>query len=109
MYTPVSLKLSIQLWNEGDKIRKYTESVLRHTRRRSPINYIMSPFMLCPNDPLLALFFILTFQDVVVLLRQGEIDKAKLLTDKWYKFAEAFKFDGQRDLIESGRLLSSGK
>lgn len=103
----VSQNLSSQLWEESEKITKYANFVYQHTTDTC-IKSIMGRFIGMPCDGFRRLIEFLTFQEVVVLLHQGKIDKANLLTNKYDKFSKLF-WNGPRNLIESGRLLSSGK
>lgn len=104
----VSQDLSSQLWKEFRKINNYADFVCQHTTDPR-INTIMGYFIGIPCDPFRRLIKFLTFQEVVVLLHQSKIDEAKLLVKKCDKFGQLFWIDGPIDLIESGKLLSSGK
>jgi len=104
----VSQKLSFQIGREYDSIIEYADFIRLHTKDPR-IGNIMEYFIGMPCDPFRRLIGFLTFQQIVVLLHQDRIDEAKLLTLKYHKFGKLFWNDGPIDLIESGRLLSSGK
>ena len=100
--------LSRKLWNENEDIVKYVDFVRDHTTD-SRINKIMGHFIGIPCDRFRRLVRFLAFQEVVVLIHQGKVDSAELLIKKDEEFGRLFWYNGPIDLIESGRLLSSGQ
>lgn len=104
----ISQNLSFQLWEESEEIVKYANFVREHTTDPH-IGNIMGYFIGIPCDSFRRLIYFLTFQEIVVLLHQDKIDEAELLVKKNYEFGQLFWCDGPIDLIESGKLLSSGK
>lgn len=105
----VSRDLSSQLeenFKEIVELANYTCQIITDWR----VCYIMEFFTAIPSDPFKRLIGLLTFQDVFVLLHQGEIDRATRLVEKYAKWGKDYWWpDTPLNFIKSGRLLSSGK